>query len=195
MSNGRVYLIVGLGNPGERYDGTRHNIGFHVVDRLAEDFQVRFSHKDSFSGYISKVKTSSCNFLLLKPLTYMNKSGISVVSVMNFYKLVPEQLIVIHDELDILPGDIRLKQGGGSAGHNGLRSIQCSISSNDFWRIRIGIGHPKSLNSRQNVSDFVLSSPNQEEFSSIESAICCFINSIDNLAKGDFNSLRRCLKR
>ncbi|AGF48125.1 PTH1 family peptidyl-tRNA hydrolase [Candidatus Kinetoplastibacterium oncopeltii TCC290E] len=195
MSNGNISLLVGLGNPGERYIGTRHNIGFSVVDSVAEDFQVKFSHENAFSGQISKVKTPSYTLLLLKPVTYMNNSGISVVSVMNFYKLLPKQLIVIHDELDILPGDIRLKQGGGSAGHNGLRSIQHSISSSDFWRIRIGVGHPRLFNSRQDVSDFVLSKPNNEEFSYIKLAIDCFRNSIDSLAKGDFDFLRKYLKR
>ncbi|AGF48822.1 aminoacyl-tRNA hydrolase [Candidatus Kinetoplastidibacterium galati] len=195
MSNYKVLLLVGLGNPGEKYNGTRHNIGFDVVDRVAKDFQVKFSDKNSFFGQIAQVKTLFGTLFLLKPITYMNNSGISVASVMNFYKLMPEQLIVVHDELDILPGDIRLKQGGGSAGHNGLRSIKCSISSSNFWRIRVGIGHPRSLNLRQNVSDFVLGRPNYEESCSIESSINCFRKSIDSLIKGDFDFLQQCLRQ
>ncbi|AFZ83452.1 PTH1 family peptidyl-tRNA hydrolase [Candidatus Kinetoplastibacterium blastocrithidii TCC012E] len=194
MINSKVFLLVGLGNPGERYIGTRHNIGFHTIDYVAEVFQVGFRYKDSFSGAIAQVKTSSCDLFLLKPTTYMNNSGISVASVLNFYKLAPEQLIVIHDELDILPGDIRLKQGGGFAGHNGLRSIQHSITTSSFWRIRVGIGHPRLLNSRQNVSDFVLNKPTCDEFCSISSAIERFRSSIDSLVKGDFEFLQKSLK-
>jgi PTH1 family peptidyl-tRNA hydrolase len=130
------HLIVGLGNPGEDYAATRHNIGFRVLDEIAARYG-RPAWKKKFRGLI----TSSEKFLLLKPQTFMNLSGESAIEAMNFYELAPEQVIVFHDDLDLLPGQVKIKQGGGAAGHNGLKSLDAHISK-DYWRIRLGIGRP-----------------------------------------------------
>lgn len=132
------HLIVGLGNPGDEYDFTRHNIGFMAVDALAENFKAGM-WKKKFKGLL----TSSTDpaLLFLKPQTYMNLSGESAVEALNFHKFKPEQVIVFHDDLDLLPGQVRIKQGGGTGGHNGLKSLDAHIGK-DYWRVRIGIGHP-----------------------------------------------------
>ncbi|MDR3450974.1 MAG: aminoacyl-tRNA hydrolase [Alphaproteobacteria bacterium] len=131
-----THLIIGLGNPGEEYARTRHNIGFMAVDEIA----VRSGAtpwKKKFRGLVS----SSKNFLLLKPLTYMNLSGESAIEALQFYELKPEQSIVFHDDLDLLPGQVKIKQGGGAGGHNGLKSLDTHIGPN-YWRVRLGIGRP-----------------------------------------------------
>src|SRR5210317_1683475 len=133
-------LIVGLGNPGAKYARNRHNIGFMAVDRIASDHGFG-PWKPKFQGQIAEGRLGREKVLLLKPETFMNKSGQSVGEAMRFYKLEPEDVIVIHDELDLAPGKVRVKQGGGHAGHNGLRSIHAHIGEN-YARVRLGIGHP-----------------------------------------------------
>lgn len=134
-------LLVGLGNPGDKYAGHRHNIGFMLLDRIAE--QNGFPHwKSRFQGSVSEHRMGGDKVLLLKPETYMNESGRSVGEAVKFYKLEPEDVIVFHDELDLAPGKLRVKTGGGVAGHNGLRSISASVLGNDYIRVRLGIGHP-----------------------------------------------------
>ena len=132
------HLIVGLGNPGSEYDFTRHNIGFLAVDALAEKCKAG-SWKKKFKGLVAS--STDPALLFLKPQTYMNLSGESVVEALNFHKFSPEQVVVFHDDLDLLPGQIKIKQGGGSGGHNGIKSIDAHIGK-DYWRVRIGIGHP-----------------------------------------------------
>jgi PTH1 family peptidyl-tRNA hydrolase len=129
-------LIIGLGNPGEEYAGTRHNIGFMAVDEVAARYSCA-SWKKKFRGLI----TGSDNFLLLKPQTFMNLSGESAIEAMNFYHIAPEQVVVFHDDLDLAAGQVRVKQGGGSGGHNGLKSLDTHIGQN-YWRVRLGIGRP-----------------------------------------------------
>ncbi len=133
-------LIVGLGNPGAKYAGNRHNIGFMAVDRIAEDHGFG-PWRSKFQGQVSEGRLGHEKVLLLKPETFMNKSGQSVGEAMRFYKLAPDDVIVIHDEIDLAPGKARIKQGGGHAGHNGLRSIHAHIGDT-YGRVRLGVGHP-----------------------------------------------------
>lgn len=131
-------LIVGLGNPGSEYEATRHNIGFMVLDVLAKHYRC-LAWKKKFKGLITRAETQ--NVFFLKPLTYMNLSGDSVLEAMQYYKLKVEDIIVFHDDLDLAPGQIKVKQGGGAGGHNGLKSLDGCVGPN-YWRIRLGIGHP-----------------------------------------------------
>ncbi|HTV46132.1 MAG TPA: aminoacyl-tRNA hydrolase [Stellaceae bacterium] len=133
-------LIVGLGNPGARYARTRHNIGFMVADAIARHY--RFSgFRSRFKGELAEGTIGDARRLLLKPQTFMNDSGDAVLAAMSFYKIAPDDIVVIHDEIDLRPGKLRVKRGGGAAGHNGLRSIDALIGP-DFWRVRVGVGHP-----------------------------------------------------
>jgi PTH1 family peptidyl-tRNA hydrolase len=146
-------LVAGLGNPGPRYAATRHNIGFRVVDRLAED--LGGSWRGKFNGRLCELRDGDARLALLEPETMMNDSGKSVAAAMRFYKLEPAALVVVHDEIDLELGDIRVKTGGGLAGHNGLRSIVQSIGTPDFTRVRIGVGRPERGDPRP-VVDWVL---------------------------------------
>jgi PTH1 family peptidyl-tRNA hydrolase len=133
-------LIVGLGNPGPRYARNRHNVGFMAAEALARRYGFP-AFRDRFKGELAEGAIAGERRLLLRPQTFMNDSGESVLAAMSFYKIVPDDIVVIHDELDLRPGKVRVKRGGGSAGHNGLRSIDAMIGP-DYWRIRIGVGHP-----------------------------------------------------
>lgn len=155
-----VALIVGLGNPGPQYEETRHNAGFWFVDAIARSQGQSFRAEGKFFGDVAKVNIGGQQVWLLKPNTYMNRSGQAVAALANFYKIPLEQTLVVHDELDLLPGTARLKQGGGHGGHNGLRDIVTQMGDNNFMRLRVGIGHPG--NSKQ-VADFVLHRASQEE--------------------------------
>ena len=148
-------LIVGLGNPSATYEDNRHNIGFKVIDNLIDSFNARDVSKNSFLGTLHK----SDNLLFLKPQTYMNLSGKSLIAVKNFYKVEINNIIIIHDDLDLPFGAVRFKRGGGNGGHNGLKSID-SVIGKDYIRIRMGIGKPEH---RSQVSDFVLSDFNIDE--------------------------------
>ena len=171
MTDTSIKMIVGLGNPGNDYDRTRHNAGFWLVDELANDFRASFTQEKAFSGLVAKARVGGEQIVLAKPQTYMNRSGQCVGALARFYKLAPESILVLHDELDLLPGLVKVKQGGGHAGHNGLRDIQAVLGSPNFWRLRIGIGHPRTLNLQQEVADFVLHQPRREEQAQIDQAI------------------------
>ncbi|WP_233236465.1 aminoacyl-tRNA hydrolase [Bordetella sp. LUAb4] len=166
-----IRLIVGLGNPGPEYETTRHNAGFWLADHVADDLRASFAMEKGFSGFVAKGRHGGENVVLLKPMTYMNKSGQSVGALARFFKFTPDQVLVLHDELDLMPGEVKLKQGGGHAGHNGLRDIQSALGSPDFWRLRLGIGHPRTLGLAQQVADFVLHPPRREEMTGIEAVI------------------------
>jgi len=158
-----MHLIVGLGNPGERYQLTRHNIGFLVVDRLIEDLSPTPIKKNAFKGELFK----SGDILLLKPTTFMNLSGESVAAVKNFYKIDLNNIIVIHDDLDLALGALRIKRGGGHGGHNGLKSIDAHIGK-EYIRIRFGIGRPPA---KEEVVSYVLSNFTEKELACIEPVI------------------------
>ncbi len=170
MSNS-IKLIVGLGNPGADYERTRHNAGFWLVDAIAEDLRASFTSEKSFSGLVAKARVQAEQVFLAKPQTYMNRSGQCVGALARFYKLEAQEILVLHDELDLFPGQVKVKQGGGHAGHNGLRDIQSVLGSADFWRLRLGIGHPRPLNLTQEVADFVLHQPRREDQAAIDDCL------------------------
>ena len=146
-----THLIVGLGNPGPEYVGSRHNIGFMALDVLAGKIKAGIWQR-KFKGEIASASLDGAPCALLKPMTFMNLSGESVGEALRFYKLPPEAVIVFHDDMDLLPGKIKVKQGGGAAGHNGLKSLDAHIGQ-DYWRVRLGVGHPGD---RDQVTDYVL---------------------------------------
>jgi PTH1 family peptidyl-tRNA hydrolase len=163
-----VQLIVGLGNPGPKYEQTRHNAGFAFVDAVARAHGAALKHDGKFHGEVGKLTLGGHELWLLKPDTFMNLSGKAVAALANFYKLAPDAILVAHDELDIPPGELRLKQGGGHGGHNGLRDIVARLGSAEFLRLRIGIGHPGDSRA---VSDYVLSKASLEDRNKIDQAL------------------------
>lgn len=152
-------LIVGLGNPGTKYQNNRHNIGFKIIDAIQQG-SVFPDYREKFQAHIAEGRIGTHKILLLKPMTYMNESGRSVQLATKFYKLTPENIYIFHDELDLIPGKLRTKTGGGHAGHNGLRSLQACLGTPDFHRIRCGIGHPGH---KDRVSPYVLGDFSKDE--------------------------------
>ncbi|SFZ76101.1 aminoacyl-tRNA hydrolase [Chitinimonas taiwanensis] len=178
-----IRLVVGLGNPGNEYIDTRHNAGFWWVDALARELGVHLQLESKFHGLAAR---SRDDVWLLQPTTYMNRSGQSVAALARFYKIPPEAILVVHDELDLLPGEAKLKQGGSHAGHNGLKDIQALLGTANFWRLRLGVGHPRTLNLNQSVVDFVLQRPRQNEQPDIEAAIERSLKAWPLLAAAEF---------
>lgn len=171
MSHEPISLVVGLGNPGSQYERTRHNAGFWVLDRWVSLLKTSFQSEKGFFGDLAKARWHGRQVYLLKPSTFMNRSGQSVAAVARFYKIDVAQVLVVHDELDLLPGQLRLKRGGGHAGHNGLRDIQSVFGDAGFWRLRVGIGHPRSLGLNQGVADFVLHPPSISDQQLVDRAL------------------------
>ena len=162
-------LIVGLGNPGRKYEATRHNAGFWWLDEVARASNASFRAESRFAGEVAKAPGS--DVWLLKPQTFMNQSGRAVGALANFYRIAPSDILVAHDELDLPPGTVKLKFGGGLSG-NGLKDVAAVLGTRDFWRLRIGIGHPRDLAAtEQEVVDYVLHSPRLEEKKAIEDAL------------------------
>jgi len=188
-----IRLIVGLGNPGAEYAATRHNAGFWLADALAADLHASFTQDKGFHAWVAKTRIAAQPLILAKPNTFMNRSGQAAGSLLSFYKLAPHELLVLHDELDLLPGQVKLKQGGGHAGHNGLRDIQSALGSSDFWRLRIGIGHPRSLGLAQPVINFVLHPPRAEESSAIKEAMMRCRAIMPELLRGEFEQAMQVL--
>lgn len=174
-------MIVGLGNIGKEYENTRHNVGEWLIAKIAKEQDESFSLNSKLNCYIAKVNVSYNNVLLVYPTTFMNNSGLAVSKVANFYKIEPSEILVVHDELDIDNGQIRLKQGGGHGGHNGLRSIHQHLGRNDYLRLRIGIDHPGH---KSKVANYVLSNPSIAQKKLIDEAIDNAINSIDDIING-----------
>jgi peptidyl-tRNA hydrolase, PTH1 family len=137
-----IKLFVGLGNPGSDYDDTRHNAGFWWIDAFAQQLRLDLKSDKNSKSLLARGMHQGENFWLMQPQTFMNRSGLSVAALARFYKITPQEILVIHDELDIEPGAVKLKLGGSNAGHNGLKDIHAQLGSPDFWRLRIGIGHP-----------------------------------------------------
>lgn len=180
-----IRLIVGLGNPGAEYEQTRHNAGFWLVDQLAGH---RLAKEARFHGLAAKTRIAGNEVWLLEPQTYMNRSGQSVGAIARFYKITPEEVLVIHDELDLPPGAAKLKKGGSSGGHNGLKDITAVLGTQDYWRLRIGIGHPRTMGLQQPVADFVLHRPRKEEQILIDEAIAKSEQIIPMLCEGKFDA-------
>ena len=162
-----IRLIVGLGNPGAEYIDTRHNAGFWFIDLLANHLALSFRFEKRFNADTAKYSADGKDIFLLKPQTFMNRSGQSIGALARYYKFKPQQMLVIHDELDLAPGDNRLKQSGGHGGHNGLRDTISHLGDRDFFRLRIGIGHPGD---RNQVVNYVLHRPSLEDKGLIEAA-------------------------
>lgn len=191
MNAAPIRLIVGLGNPGAEYERTRHNAGFWLADTYAADLRASFSVEKSFMGEVAKARVDGENIYLAKPITFMNRSGQCVGALARFYKLAPEQVLVLHDELDLLPGQAKIKQGGGHAGHNGLKDIQAALGGPGFWRLRIGIGHPRTLGLAQQVADFVLHPPRREEQDQIDDVLARCRPLLPHFLAGDFERALR----
>ena len=167
MAKQPVKLVVGLGNPGPEYEATRHNAGFWWVENLAEAQRVRLRAQAKFFSRVGRLTDGEHDCWLLLPTTFMNASGRAVQAFASFYKIAPDDILVVHDELDLPPGTARLKKGGGVAGHNGLKDVSAKLGP-DFWRLRLGIGHPGD---RDEVTDYVLHPPRQEEAELISNAV------------------------
>ncbi|EKE08900.1 MAG: hypothetical protein ACD_16C00237G0001 [uncultured bacterium] len=161
-----MYLLVGLGNPGSEYSLNRHNVGFMCIDEIRTSYGFP-SEKSKFSGFLSEGQVDHQKILLFKPLTYMNRSGHAVAEAARFYKITPEHIIVFHDDLDLLPGKIRLKRGGGHGGHNGLKDLDTHLGT-QYWRLRIGIGRPQH---KGGVISYVLSDFSKQERAWLDSLI------------------------
>jgi PTH1 family peptidyl-tRNA hydrolase len=159
-----IKLIVGLGNPGREYEATRHNAGFWLLERFAATRRLELKTERRYFGRVAA--DGGC--WLLQPGTFMNDSGKSVVALALFYKILPDEILVLHDEIDFPPGTVKMKLGGGVAGHNGLKSIAARLGSQDFWRLRIGVGHPGDKNL---VPDYVLKKPSKVDRDAIESTL------------------------
>ena len=163
-----IKLIVGLGNPGREYEDTRHNAGFWWVDEFARTHQNIFKADSKFHGLLARNQAHGREVILLKPQTFMNVSGRAVAALTHFYKIAADEMLVVHDELDLPPGSAKLKFGGGHGGHNGLKDIVAHLGTHDFWRLRIGIGHPGE---RSEVVNYVLHEPRRDEAELINEAM------------------------
>jgi PTH1 family peptidyl-tRNA hydrolase len=177
-----IRLIVGLGNPGAEYGATRHNAGFWFVDEVAERLKVSLVPERSYFGLAARTNVGGRPLWLLEPSTYMNLSGKSVTALARFFKIAPDEILVAHDELDLQPGQARLKLGGSHAGHNGLKDIHAQLGSPDYWRLRIGIGHPGV---KAEVIDYVLKRPSPEHRVEMQKAIEQALTGLDLLLDGD----------
>ena len=176
-----IRLVAGLGNPGREYARTRHNAGFWFAEGLAAKLGASFAMESKFAGEVAK----SGDVRIVKPMTYMNLSGRAVAALARFFSIEASEILVVHDELDLKPGEAKMKFGGGHAGHNGLRDIQAQLGSPDFWRLRLGIGHPRdSEMTEQQVVDYVLKPPRAEELPLIESAIGRALDAWPDIASG-----------
>ena len=176
-------LIVGLGNPGRDYEETRHNAGFWFCTRLAAQLGIPLSKEPRFHGLTGHVQKQK--LWLLLPQTFMNRSGQAVGALMRFHRITPAEMLVVHDELDIPPGQLRLKFGGGLGGHNGLKDITAHLGTQDYWRLRIGIGHPGD---RNEVVNYVLKPPRAEEHAGIDAAILRALELMPLIEKGEWNA-------
>jgi len=180
-----IKLFVGLGNPGPDYEATRHNAGFWWIDALARELKATLVPERSYHGLVARTSVHGQSVWLLQPQTFMNLSGKSVASLARFFKIQPEEILVAHDELDIAPGQVKLKRGGSHAGHNGLRDIHAQLGSPDYWRLRIGIGHPGV---KAEVANWVLKKPSPDQRTLIEDSIQHSLKAHPALLAGDMEN-------
>ncbi|HZV53854.1 MAG TPA: aminoacyl-tRNA hydrolase [Rhodocyclaceae bacterium] len=183
MTQAALRLVIGLGNPGADYAETRHNAGFWFCERLARDLGVSFAREPRYHGWVANARDAG--IWLLMPATYMNDSGRAVQALAHFYRIAPAEMLVVHDELDLPPGRLQLRYGGGLGGHNGLKSMTSHLGTQDYWRLRVGIGHPGD---RNDVVNYVLKPPRKEEGEEIDAAIDRALLAWPQLAKADFNA-------
>lgn len=181
-----IALLVGLGNPGTRYEDTRHNAGFWFLDAVASSYRVQFRSESRFSGDVARLQHSNLDCWLLKPTTFMNRSGQAVSALAHFYKIDPSHILIAHDELDLSAGTVRLKKGGGHGGHNGLRDTVNKLGTSDFMRLRLGIGHPGH---RDAVTGHVLNAPPTNERSEIDEAIALSVRALPLILSGDYDKV------
>jgi PTH1 family peptidyl-tRNA hydrolase len=179
-----IRLLVGLGNPGPEYDDTRHNAGFWWVDEVARKLGARLVPDRGYHGLVARVNRPGGPVWLLQPQTYMNLSGKSVAALARFFKIAPEEILVAHDELDLMPGQMKIKLGGSHAGHNGLKDIQAQLGTADYWRLRLGIGHPGV---KAEVINYVLRKPPLAERELVDGCISRSLESLDLLLGGDMD--------
>ena len=177
-----IRLLVGLGNPGPEYEATRHNAGFWFIDAVARELRTTLVPDRSYFGLVARVNRPAGPVWLLEPMTFMNLSGKSVAALARFFKIAPGEILVAHDELDLLPGQVKMKLGGSHAGHNGLKDIQAQLGSADFWRLRLGIGHPGV---KSEVVNYVLRKPSAEQHEAIDKSIEQSLSALDLLLEGD----------
>jgi len=180
-----IKLFVGLGNPGPEYEDTRHNAGFWWIDALARDWKLHLAPERSYHGLAARTNVGGQTVWLLEPQTFMNLSGKSVAALARFFKIAPEEILVVHDELDVVPGQAKLKFGGSHAGHNGLRDIHAQLGTGDYWRLRIGIGHPGV---KSEVVNWVLKKPLREQREAIDDAIVRSLRAVPTLLAGDMTA-------
>jgi PTH1 family peptidyl-tRNA hydrolase len=179
-----IKLFVGLGNPGPEYEATRHNAGFWWIDALAQQCKVTLVSDKSYQGHVARTTLDGNTVWLLKPQTFMNLSGRSVAALARFFKIAPEEILVVHDELDVEPGEAKLKLGGSHAGHNGLRDIHAQLGTDAYWRLRLGIGHPGD---RSEVVNWVLKKPSLDHRIAIDQCIDRSLKALPFLVGGDIN--------
>ena len=179
-----IKLLVGLGNPGPEYEATRHNAGFWWLDAVSAELKAPLHHDKSCQGLVARTAAHGRPLWLLEPQTFMNLSGRSVAALARFFKIAPEEILVAHDEMDVVPGQAKLKFGGGHAGHNGLRDIHAQLGSSDYWRLRIGIGHPGV---KSEVSAWVLRKPTPEHREAIAQSIAHTLKALPALLSGDMD--------
>jgi PTH1 family peptidyl-tRNA hydrolase len=177
-----IRLMVGLGNPGQEYEGTRHNAGFWFIDEVARHLKVTLAPDRSYFGLVARVNLPGGPLWLLEPMTFMNLSGKSVAPLARYFKIEPEDILVAHDELDLMPGQMKMKLGGSHAGHNGLKDIQAQLGSPGFWRLRLGIGHPGV---KAEVVNHVLRKPPLAERQAIDQSIAQALGALDLMIAGD----------
>jgi len=177
-----IKLFVGLGNPGTEYEATRHNAGFWWVDALSQELKAPLVLEKSYHGVVARTTVQGQTIWLLEPRTFMNLSGKSVSALARFYKIKPEEILVVHDELDVVPGQAKLKFGGSHAGHNGLRDIHAQLGTGDYWRLRLGIGHPGV---KSEVVNWVLQKPSADQRKSIEESIDRTLKALPALVAGE----------
>ncbi len=179
-----IKLFVGLGNPGAEYEATRHNAGFWWVDALARELKVSLAYDKGYHGLAARTTAQGQTVWLLEPQTFMNVSGKSVAALARFFKIQPEEILVVHDELDVVPGQAKLKFGGSHAGHNGLRDIHAQLGTGDYWRLRLGIGHPGV---KAEVINWVLKKPAPDQRTAIEDCIARTLKAVPHLLAGEMD--------
>ena len=181
-----VKLIVGLGNPGAEYEQTRHNAGFWFVEEIARQYNVQFRPEPKFLGQACRIQSNGIDVWLLKPTTFMNRSGQAIQALAKFYKITPQEILIAHDELDLEPGVVRLKKGGGHGGHNGLRDTISALDTKEFYRIRLGIGHPGD---KKFVVDYVLKNCGKQDRQLIDDAIYAASRHLSEIVDGQFEKV------